>query len=136
MIDGVDQLTESIGGIDPQMRHAAMGDPAVLNDFEPVHTAMPDADAIDIGWFSDDNEIGLIGLQVSMLGQVRDAGKTAAFLVHRSALFHGAAQLHSAATDGFHRKYGSRDSRFLVGGAAAIKFESRLPYLRWKPSVA
>src|SRR5579864_523791 len=87
--DFVDQIAKVVGRAHAEIWHAAVPDPAVLNDLEPVHSTMTDADAVDIRWLGDDYEIRTISVNQPALGQVRDTGESTAFLIYGAALLHG-----------------------------------------------
>ncbi len=92
VVDLVNQFAQMIGRVDPQIRHAAVPDPAVLNNLEPVHSPMADANPVHVGRFGDHYEIGAVAMDQPARGQAGNAREAAAFFVDGPALLDGTRQ--------------------------------------------
>src|SRR5262249_26099657 len=67
--DALEYQAHMLDGVHAMERHAAMRDSTVGGDLEPVHAPMADADAIDVQRLWNDDEIGALRADVSMLRQ-------------------------------------------------------------------
>ena len=92
---------------------------AQRGDFEPIHAAMSQADAVDVERLGDDHEVGAIAADIAVFSQIRHARESAALFVDGSALLHGAGQIDARAPDRFDAIDRRGDTGFLIGDAAA-----------------
>lgn len=97
-----------------------MADAAAGRHFEPVDAAVPDADAIDIQRFGDDDKILPVRAQSLLLRQPGDTREAAALFVHSAADLDRTIQFDAGAANCFGRVDRGRNSSLHVAGAASI----------------
>src|SRR5215469_2874584 len=120
--DGIENIADLVDGTDAEVRHGAVGDAPMRSDFEPVDSAMAEADAVDVGGFGDDDEVGFVFTDPAVAGHVGDSGESSAFFIHASTLFDATVETDSGAADGFDGEDGGSDAGLLVGDPSAVEF--------------
>ncbi len=136
MGDGVEDIADMVDGADAKVWHRAMGDASVGSDLEPIDASMAEADAIFVGGFGDDDEVGFVFTDPAVTRHVGDPGKAAALFIDTAALFDGAVEAYPGAADGFDREDRGGDARFLVGDSAAVELAVADDGSEWRNSPA
>ncbi len=117
----VEKIRHVVDGTDSEIRHTAVCDASMGRDFEPIHTSVAQADAIDVGRLGDDDEVGLVSADPSLFGEVGNAGEPTALFVHAATLFDRALQTEAGPADRFDGEDGGCYAGFLIGDSAAVE---------------
>src|SRR5579864_5499435 len=115
---GLQEPAHALNRADTEERHAAVTDPAACRHLEPVDTAMPDTDAIDVMRLGDDHKVGAVPGNPPAFSEVGDPGEAAALFVHGAADLDRARQHDACPLDGFGGKHRRGDAGLHVAHAA------------------
>ncbi len=101
-------------------RHRAVRDAPERLDLRPPHAAVPEADAVLVQRFGDDDVLHAAGREPALLRQVRDAAIAARLLVRRAGNLDGPVEAGADVGKNLGRDDRGGEPALHVAGAAAI----------------